>query len=298
MIQVSIPVHPLTLRVLRAEYGPGPIVMSNHDPLFTFITCSPLRHRQTKSSDVLSTEVTFQVDDRLAMHLQQYDWQVGSALLKLHKMELCKFAASAVMLGHKGGAKAGLYAWLMRMEITEDEYSLETAYKLWQRFGWKFYSAKSSTFLAQMRGKTADLLGQKRGRMPKPNRHICRRTFTLSEIEIELAAHRFSKQVEQCFSRSPKKLEGQARIYYYVTYTKLTHKEVGDRLGIPRRSISNAAKSIRMKAEKNITLHRMLAAALPDVATPPTPSGHGTSITRNRAQVHPDSRVAQAAGLN
>jgi len=298
MIQVKIPVHPMTMRVLRAEYGPGPIVMSNHDPLFSFITCSPLRQRQKKSADILSSEVTFHVNDRLAKHLQQYGLAVGLALLKLHKMELCKFAASAVMLGHKGGAKAGVYAWLMRMEITEDEYSLETAYKLWQRFGWKFYSEKNSTFLSQMRGKTAELLAKKQGRVPKPNRHICRRTYTLSEIEIDLAAQRFTRAVEQCFSRAPKKLAGQARIYYYITYTNLTHKEVAQRLGIPRPSASHAAKSIRIKAEKNMTLQRLLSAALPDTAPMPAPSVHDSRVARTRKDLRSDTRIAQAPGAH
>lgn len=298
MREVSIPVHPMTLRALQAEYGQGPIVMSNHDPLFTFLTCSPLRTRMMRSSDLLSTNVTFMVDDRLALHLQTYDWQIGSALLKMHKQELCKFAATAVMLGYKGGAKSALYVWLTDMKISEDEYSLETAYKLWQRFGWKYYAHKSSTFLAQMRGKAADILSKKRGVVPKAVKPLRKNQLTLPEIEIELAAHRFTKAVGNCFSRPAKKLAGHARIYYYVSHTDMSTREVSKLLGIPHATVTYATRSIRHQAEHNITLRRLLADALPNTVPVLAPSDHGTSIACSGAALPSQTRFSQTPGTD
>jgi hypothetical protein len=174
--------------------------MNNHDPLFTFLTCSPLRTRMQRGSDLLSKEVSFLVNDQLAMHLQSNDWQIGSALLKFHKQELCKFAAAAVMLGYKGGAKSALYVWLKERGVGEDDYSLETAYKLWQRFGWKIVSGKSTTFLGQKRGKAALILAGKTARMPKPTKAFDPNNMTLSEIDVELAAHRFTTLIFGCNS--------------------------------------------------------------------------------------------------
>lgn len=298
MIQVSIPVHPLTLRVLRAEYGTGPIVMSNHDPLFTFITCSPLRHRQTKSSDVLSTEVTFQVDDRLAMHLQQYDWQVGSALLKLHKMELCKFAASAVMLGFKGGAKAGLYVWLMSNEVPEDEYSLETAYKLWQRYGWKICDEKNSTFSIQMRGKAAKLLYKKKLHKLQNNKQLQKKASSFTDNQIELISMSFSHSLLLRFRRPSKNMAKSARLYYYAKYSGLSYRQLGQKLGIHWTSILYAEKSIARQAKLNITLRRLLVEALPGKHSLPVTSLHDSTAACIGKEMHSDTGFAQAPGTD
>ena len=295
---VSIPVHPMTAQVLISEYGPGPIVMNNHDPLFTFLTCSPLRTRMQRGSDLLSKEVSFLVNDQLAMHLQSNDWQIGSALLKFHKQELCKFAAAAVMLGYKGGAKAALYVWLKERGVGEDDYSLETAYKLWQRFGWKIVAGKSTTFCGQTRGKAAAILTAKTSRVPKRIKCIQHNKMTLSEIEIELAAHRFTKLVLNCFRRYPRKLVGHARIYYYVIHTPMSERCVAKKLGLPYTTLQRALTSIRIKSEKNITLQRLLSAALPDTAPIPAPSVHDSRVARTRKDLRQDTRIAQAPGAH
>lgn len=267
MLHIEVPCHPLSKRVLISEYGNEPIVMNNHDPLFYLLTCAPLRTRRTVGiSDQLSTTVTFLVNERLALHIKKYDWQIGFALLKHHKRELCQFTASAVTLGFKGGAKGALYFWLQDKRVAEDEYSLETAYKLWQRFGWKICEGKNTTFCVSLRGKAAAFSDAKRRHVPKPGKPIQWQKMTLSEIEIELAAIRFAKAVSQCFTRQPKKLAGHARIYYYAQYTQLSEVCLSRRLDMPRTSLRRAVQSIRMKCEKNITLRRMIWEALPPEA--------------------------------
>jgi hypothetical protein len=280
MRAVAIPVHPLSARVLAYEYGSGSIVMNNHDPLFTFITCSPLRTRISRGSDLLDSQVIFHVNDELALHLQQYDWQVGAALLRMHKRELCQFAAAAVALGHKGGAKDALYLWLNMRGITEDEYSLETAYKLWQRFGWKLSTEKSATYFAQIRGKAADSLRKKRNAVPKQIKPFNSTSLTLSQIEVELAANRFVSALKKCFRRAPAKMAYHARIYYYATYAGIkSNRDVARTLGIPASTINYAVRSIKSQASKNITMGRLLADALPDSEDKPAPSGHVRHIT-------------------
>lgn len=294
MRAVSIPVHPLSARALAYEYGPGSIVMNNQDPLFTFLTCSPLRTRISRGSDLLTQQVTFHVNDDLALHLQQYDWQIGSALLRMHKRELCQFAAAAVALRHQGGAKDALYLWLSMRQVTEDEYSLETAYKLWQRFGWKLSTEKSTTFFAQTRGKAADALSKKTATVPKLINRINPTKLTLSQIEVELAANRFVGSLRQCFRRLPHKTAYHARIYYYATYTGMrSHIEVAKALGIPQTTVSYAIRTINAHAAHNITLRRMLADALPDSEDKPAPSLHVCNIARNSSAVPGSTRINQ-----
>lgn len=295
MKEVSIPVHPLSMRALQAEYGHGSIVMSNHDALFTFITCSPLRSRIPRSIEVLSASVTFAVNDSLARHLEANADKIGLALLKMHKQELCKFAAAAVMFGFKGGAKAALYVWLQERGVGEDDYSLETSYKLWQRFGWKIIQGKTATFRMQMRGKAAVFLHPENKRLAKP---INTRKPTFSDIEIELSAMRFMKSVWDCFNRPHKRLANQARIYFYVKLTGLSERRLAKKLGIHPTCIQNAKRIIRRKTETNITLKRLLSAALPDPTPPPASSGHDSRLTRSGKGLHPHTRLDQAPGTN
>lgn len=294
MRAVAIPVHPLTARALAYEYGSGSIVMNNHDPLFTFLTCSPLRTRTSRGYDLLSSQVIFHVNDELALHLQQYDWQVGAALLRMHKRELCQFAAAAVALGHRGGAKDALYLWLKMRGVSEDEYSLETAYKLWQRFGWKLSSEKSATYFAQIRGKAADTLRKKRNTVPKHIKTFNATSLTLSQIEVELAANRFVGALKKCFRRCPAKIAYHARIYYYATYAGLkSHRDVARTLGIPASTIHYAVRSIKAQASKNITMSRLLSDALPDSEDKPAPSGHVRHITSNPEALSRHTRFAE-----
>lgn len=267
MLHIEVPCHPLSKRVLISEYGNEPIVMNNHDPLFYLLTCAPLRTRRTVGIfDQLSTTVTFLVNERLAFHIKKYDWQIGFALLKHHKRELCQFTASAVTLGFKGGARGALYFWLQDKRVAEDEYSLETAYKLWQRFGWKICDGKNTTFFGHLSGKAGAFLAEKKRSVPKPGKPIQWQKMTLSEIEIELAAMRFAKAVSQCFTRQPKKLAGHARIYYYTRYAQMSERCLSRRLDIPRTSIQHAVRTIQLKCEKNITLRHMIYEALPPEA--------------------------------
>ena len=296
MLQVSIPVHPLSLRALRAAYGQGPIVLSNHDTLFTFLTCSPLRSRMTSRAMVLSSEATFVVNNALAQHLQANACKVGAALFKFHKLELCRFAASAVILGYKGGAKAGLYVWLRMNGVGEDEYSLDSAYKLWQRFGWKFCAEKSTTFLSQINGKAAGIMAKKQAIMPKSVKPLQPRSLTLSQIEIELAANRFTESVKRCFRRPPHKLSYHARIYYYSLSSGMSARDLSKYLSIPVSSITYASRTIRKQALQNLTLSRLLSDALPDAATAPAPSGHGTSAPFQLSKVHQNARLTYQAG--
>lgn len=282
MRAVEIPLHPLSARALSSEYGPGPICMSTHDPLFTFLTCSPLRSRISRGGDVLTASATFSVDDRLAMHLQGNAQAIGYALLKLHKQELCKFAAAAVMLNYRGGAKAAIGMWLAANNVDEEEYSLETAYKLWQRHGWKFCGEKNTTFFAHCRGKAAAVLSKKTRIVPTPPRALSGTVQTLSQIEAELAAQRFAAAIKSCFRRPYKHLPVQARIYYYVERAGLSSRQAAQMLSLPQTSIAYAVRSIRRKAAHNLTLAKLLNSALPDVGPLPAPSVHDSSSKRLR----------------
>lgn len=268
--------------------------MNNHDPLFTFISSAPIRSKIKKGAECLTGSVTFLVNDVLARHLYANQVEAGLALFKMHKLELCRFAEAAVMLGVKGGAKLALSMWLDSKGVGEDDYSLETAYKLWQRYGWKHCAEKNSTFSVQSRAKAAAILNKKKRFMPKPAKPLSNMQLTMSQIELEMATNRFCAEAAMCYRRIPSKLPHHARIYFYLKYSGYSTRGVSRLLGIPQSTIIYATRRLQMELDRNLTFKRLMESALHDLEKVPTPSIHVRRITRDTAPMHPHPGSAQA----
>lgn len=269
MRHVSIPVHPLTKRVLLSEFGAEPIILPNHDFIFKMLTGSDIRARQQRHLNKLTAQVSFLLDERFARHVEQYGRSIGAALMAYHFQVLCRFADSALQIKGKGHVKAAIEGWLYMYGIDENEYPADNAYKLWQRHGWSL-KEKNPHFFGRSRDISAGITSKKmrlRASRPEPLRPM---VMLKSEIEVELAVARFVAAVCACFRRPPKKLAQHARIYYYVNLSGLSCRDVEAKLGIPKSSVCYACQSIAYRAQANRTFALMLAesanSALPQPA--------------------------------
>jgi hypothetical protein len=268
MLIVTLPVHPLTRRVLLKEYGAEPITMGDHDFLFSQLTSAKLRDRTIRSAEVLSARITLCVHDALALHLNKLSnaRAAGATLFRLHKEMLVRYADAVTRTKGKGAARPAIEQWLSLYDVDEDEYSTDTAYKLWQRWNWKL-KEKNPHFAGQLRGKSGVKVSGKKGVRAKKARPLEPLKMTLSEMQIEAAAARFTTLVQSCFRRPPFRIAKQARIYYYMVYGQLSCRQAAGKLGHPRTTCDDAKRSIERRAAKNPTLRRLLEeAALPEIA--------------------------------
>lgn len=260
MRQITIQVHPLTKRVLLAEYGCEPIAFPNQDFTFNLLTADHRRDRAPQHGLKLTSSIALVVDDATARHLARHSISVGLRLFRYHQQLVCRHADSANRIQGKGHIKAAIEQWLAAYQVDEDEYAAETAYKLWQRWTWKI-TGNNRDFFGRRRGMSASISSKKlRARANTPKSQFPLRA-TLKECQAELAASRFAEGIRRCFSSPGKKVAEQARIYYYIQYGGMSCRDVAQKMGISKSSASYAVKTLTAKAQRNRTIGLLLAEA-------------------------------------
>lgn len=209
-------------------------------------------------------DIILVVDARMARHIEANGASIATALLRWHREMMCRYVWSSLQSNPKAPAWGLLQQFLDHYGITEDDLSMDTAYKIWQRWGWKM-KGKNAQFLGQSRGKTGvknGILSNKKTGANSPEFFI----ETLPAKEIEMVSARFITQYSTLYKRTPIKMPEQVRIYYYVQLSGKTTRQLAKTLGTPRSSISYAFRRVMAKAKTNPTFASMLADALPEYA--------------------------------
>ncbi len=254
---IEIKVHPMSKRILEAEYGAQPLSISRHDILFSYLCFRPMDDRMSyhRARLFLTSRILIDVNDKLAYHIARDLDRIGLTLFKLHKDLMCRHAAAAVQNGQV--ARKAILAWLEMHGIEEDEFGLETAYKKWQRFQWQL-EKKNMEFSSHFRYKTAVKVAKKmEAKMPL--------IMQLGIIEIELKLSTFIECLKENI-KVPKAFNGHARCYLYVVIGKMSARKAASLLGIHRSNVDYGVKVVKAWAAKNRMVAHCLAqiSALPD----------------------------------
>lgn len=251
MLEVTIPVHPLSRAIIVSEYGVDPVLIEPHDLLFelinTRITTDNLRAQPT-----LSTNISLVVNDRRAAHLAQYGFIAGARLLKFHHHMLCRFVDAQTRVRGSSAIKDAIIDFLQLYGVDEDAYSFESAAKLYQRF-----------FLRH-RKKNADFVAQLRRKSSAQSRNIVSRPIAIpdfSSLPAEGIVSKFMAEVHFLMNRYHKRLADQARAYIYVRQFCLPTQLVAQKLGIPHRTVQHRVSAMRRRLIHNPTYARLLAQA-------------------------------------
>lgn len=258
----------MSRKILLSHYGrQEPITLSNHDPLFEIIagTQAPAVARQRQ---MLTAEITFALDDELARRLNAHAAAVGARLFKHHKMMLCWFVLGFVRAKGKGHAMPSVEEFLTLHQVDEDEYATDSAYKLFQRFGWNF-EEKNRRFSGRLRGNPSAELSRKkrlRASLAKPLQPC---VYNMKDIDAELATARFLAAYSRHFTRTPNYLPKHARVYAYMTMQGLSIRMLAEKLGMTRSGVHNSLQSFRRRMERNPAVSRLMADA---IALPSDPS--------------------------
>lgn len=262
MRELTIPVHPLTRRVLLCEYGAEPFIFPNHDFAFRLLTANPIRDRAIRHGQKLTSGVRVQLDDALARRVEQNLRAISLGFLSFHFQMLCRHADSALQIKGRGHVKAAIENWLYLHKVDENEYAADTAYKLWQRHSWNLQK-KNPHFLGQSRGKSERIMSKKRTAYANRPEQLDIMCLRLPEAQIELACARFVASLKLCFRRAPKKINEHARIYYYMNVGGHSCRDITARLGVAKSTANYARLSIERRALQNPTFKKLLLEALP-----------------------------------
>ena len=264
MLSVTIPCHPLSRKMLLAQYGQEPITLDNHDPLFDVLSAPRVRAVAAKNRSALSAEITFALDDRIAQHVAEHAIQIGLRIFRHHKPMLCWFVLGSYRAKGKGVVWGAIEEFLSIHNVEEDDYSTETAHKLFQRFGWNF-DKKNGHFSGRMREKPGVKTSRKKQVRAKLCKPIQPLTIAMKDIEVELAIGRFLVSYSKCFRRTPGYLPKHARVYTYITMQALSVREAAEKLGMSRTGVQNCLASFRARLRRNPTVARLIeeSVALP-----------------------------------
>lgn len=131
---IEIPVAPLTRKILLAKHGGVEPLHLGHRNLLYQQMC--YRQEETnylpRHQQALTTYIKIDVHRHLWEKVRSKPWQVGYHLYNLHKQEFFTYMEGATAAGAE--QKASLRKFFEKYGIDEDDFSEETAYRIWKRF--------------------------------------------------------------------------------------------------------------------------------------------------------------------
>lgn len=260
MQTVVVPCHPLSLAVLRTHYGTLPIILANHDPFFELLSGTRRRDSSSKT-ETFTAEVSLVVNDHLARHIQLFATDIARRMYRHHKMMLCWYVVAQVRLKGFGGAKPAVRDWLDIHGVDEDAYSVDTAYKLFQRFGWDL-KEKNGQFSKQILRKMEAGLHRKSAARAKSFDRINPLRMRMKDVEVQLIVARFLTAYSTAYNRVPVCLPKHISIYLYKEVQGYTEREVAAKLNLKHSGVHHALVSMRNRLQHNPTVRRLMEEAL------------------------------------
>lgn len=248
----------MSRKVLLAQYGAEPIALKNHDPLFDLMSGTLQRHSAGIRNESLSATIQFALSKSIARSLTLSPHEIGWRLLRFHKQQMCWYAVSQVRLKGKGVAMQAIRDWLSLHEVNEEDYGLETAYKLWLRFGWDF-DRKNAFFSARLRRKSE---GIKPAACANFKPLELRRSNSFDDIVLGLRAQSFLQEYESKFKHVPKSLHKHITVYLLIHRQHLSQRDAAAKLQMTRYNVRSALASIDRRAARNRAFAAMLGSAL------------------------------------
>jgi hypothetical protein len=226
------------------------------------------------------------VDAHLGKHLQKHGRSAALNLLSYHYQLLCRFGDAALQLQGKGGVKPAIEKWLAMYNVDENEYSAETAYKLWQRYCWDL-EKKNGHFFARSRGKAAAALRKNRVAKVLHKSEAPTVYIRPTRMEVEIAASKFVEEYKSYFRGACKKLHRHAFLYLYTHIAGISSRKAAAELNVPARTVMYVCKVMQTRAQKNPLMAQLLEQAkqyaLPNVINQEANLPHATTAERNTA---------------
>lgn len=174
MKQILIHVSPFTKRILTQRYqGAEPFNITQSDAVYTHLSIVPLRNNNclTKINKNLTETALIRVSAGLYRRLNacKRKYLIGQYLHKAFQEKMLTFVEAQVLA--EIPAQRALKTFLDRNNISEDDYSLETAYTAWKRYKAVFYpknTIKNALFWQRSGLKNRPEWCEKNNTLPAP----------------------------------------------------------------------------------------------------------------------------------
>jgi hypothetical protein len=133
-MNVTLPVSPISRKILISEYGAEPIRFPSRSPVFQILSYKPDQPDRNliRLSELITSSVEIEVHSRLGHRLKKYGHQIGYHLYIFHLNSMMEFIWGSVLVG--GEAKKALYRYYAINNISDDDYQIDSAYRRYQRW--------------------------------------------------------------------------------------------------------------------------------------------------------------------
>lgn len=187
----------------------------------------------------LTTEVHFVLGDLHAKLIEPHKEAIGNHLYRIHKEMLYNYVAARVD-AHKE-ALASVKAFLEKYDVDEDEFSVETGYRLYKR--WRDYFEKVS---------------MTNGIETVPNLSWVTERVPMTLNQASQVVKRVDEFIDQGGLKVPKNTRLGIRGYILYTYTDLTLRKLAVQSKRKFQNIHNSINSARSLLEHHPELERWI----------------------------------------
>ena len=250
MKSITLPVSRLTRAMLLHKYGREPIRLDRAD-----IRRKELMHVGTSNKHLerkqhaLNTSIRLQMNNHEADHLAGKLAEVGYYLYQQDKVRIFRFVWSRVTAGLP--ALQAIYDYYSLHNIEEDDFSIETAERLWKR--WRKEKEK-----------------ERNTATPHVVPSSC--SVLLSERQAENLVERMLIFIDaECIGLDPRYREA-VPAWVYADLTPLTFREVATKTKRLKGNVGKSVRRFRAYLPYNHELRKYIAYCLATTKAQPTPS--------------------------
>lgn len=264
---VTLPVHPLSKRILLCEYGQEPIVLSRHDLLWEAFRSDPenVSSALNEAKGTLSTTITIQLNSGMVRRLAKQgalSFRIGIHIHRVHLQKMYSYVEAFVRLGED--ASEGIADFLSKYEVAEDEMAAETAYRYWHRYQQRKNKKKVVKNGQSGRNESAAKVPIFARIKTEPDESQSRKL----QQALRDFAQAYEKWYQTARSRRQKNKRGGKLVLKHITvYTlykvgRYSASEVGEKVGIHPRTVHKCLHSAEGWCNTYPTVKRLFQQAL------------------------------------
>lgn len=229
MMEVIIPVAPISRKIVETEKGKSPIALKAHDLLYEQLNYQKRGHNQgsAKHKTILTDEIRLQVSAKKTARFTERAPHIGYHLYRVHMDMMCRFVFAQWNAGID--ATRAIDNFYFEYGIEEDDFPHETAYKRWQRFKWEIEDKKPTFFCKK---SPEDVL-----RFSKQSEAIFKTNIPLSDQDEVNIHNRFFKAFYYLNHDATENHLGFFPTWLLFHYSSLSAQEVADRRQISLSSV-------------------------------------------------------------
>lgn len=208
-VTITIPVAPISRKILLTIHRELPIRLNNHDLLFHQLSYTRVRLQSNtqKHQKALTSSIAFVVSEKLASRLRNHVYEVGYHLYQQHKNKMMEYIEAQTEIDFE--ATASLKTFYNHYNIDEDDFDFETAYRYWKR-----YKTKKSTIISLKK-------------IPQGVPSFSKKyNIILDYAQSEKASALFTKISNTLIPSLHKKFSIQARCFFHYNYSTNTLSDV------------------------------------------------------------------------